>query len=275
MSSLVLGSAGQIGGHLVSYLQQFEKVRTFDIVDSPLQDLRIANNLLLEEAVANSDFVYFLAFDVGGSRYLKQYQNTFDFVANNTRLIMETFAVLKKYSVPFIFTSSQMSNMDYSAYGTLKRLGEYYTEILGGLTVKFWNVYGVEHDADKSHVITDFIRKAITTGKIDMLTDGKEQRQFLYADDCCACLKLLASQYTTLNRAANYHITSFTWSSILQVAECINSLIPCKILPATTTDTVQFDKLNEPDKSILNYWKPTISLQQGIEKVYEYEKAHK
>ena len=41
--------------------------------------------------------------------------------------------------------SSQMSNMSYS-HGTLKRVGELYTESLGGLVVKFWNVYGIEKD---------------------------------------------------------------------------------------------------------------------------------
>jgi len=45
-----------------------------------------------------------------------------------------------------------MSNMSYSPYGVLKRVGELYTQTLNGLTVKFWNVYGVENDREKSHV---------------------------------------------------------------------------------------------------------------------------
>ena len=54
----------------------------------------------------------------------------------------QTFGFLEKYKKPFVFASSQMSNMSYSPYGVLKRVGELYTRSLKGLTVKFWNVYG-------------------------------------------------------------------------------------------------------------------------------------
>ena len=63
-----------------------------------------------------------------------------------------------------------MSNMSYSPYGVMKRVGELYTMSLGGLIVKFWNVYGIEKDMEKAHVITDFIRKGFETGVIDMMT---------------------------------------------------------------------------------------------------------
>ena len=42
-----------------------------------------------------------------------------------------------------------MSNMSYSPYGVMKRVGELHTTALKGLTVKFWNVYGIEHDMEK------------------------------------------------------------------------------------------------------------------------------
>ena len=44
---------------------------------------------------------------------------------------------------------------------------------------------------EKAHVITDFIRKGFETGVIDMMTDGTEERQFLYAEDCCKALKII------------------------------------------------------------------------------------
>ena len=75
-------------------------------------------------------FVFFLAFDVGGSRYLKKYQHTFDFINNNTHLMAQAFDALNKYNKPFVFASSQMSNMSYSPYGVLKRVGELYTKSL-------------------------------------------------------------------------------------------------------------------------------------------------
>ena len=128
----VLGSSGQIGAYLSEYLsKKGHIVREFDIVNGSHQDMTHIPNTYLRNSIMESDFVFFLAFDVGGSRYLKKYQHTFDFVNNNTRLMANAFGLLEKYDKPFVFASSQMSNMSYSPYGTLKRVGELYTESLG------------------------------------------------------------------------------------------------------------------------------------------------
>ena len=67
MKHLVLGSYGQVGYHLVNVLkEQNQEVLTFDIEESPEQDLRIYNNELLEEKIIECDFIHFLAFDIGG-----------------------------------------------------------------------------------------------------------------------------------------------------------------------------------------------------------------
>ncbi len=183
---LILGSEGQIGGHLVNFFRRKKnyKVIEFDILKGKKFDLRNFNNTKLENNIKKSDFIFFLAFDVGGSRYLKKYQKTFDFLSNNLSIMANVFLLLKKHKKKFIFASSQMSNMDFSPYGTLKRLGEDITNSLNCLYVKFWNVYGIEKNIEKSHVITDFILMALKKKKINMLTNGNESREFLYADDC-------------------------------------------------------------------------------------------
>lgn len=265
MKYLVLGSAGQIGFELCKFLKnKGEEVIEFDIVNSPSEDLREDN--ILDSILPEVDFVMFLAFDVGGSRYLKKYQHTYEFIENNTKLTLYTFESLKKFNKPFIFASSQMANMSYSPYGVCKSLGEVYSKILNGLTVKFWNVYGPEHDLEKSHVITDFIIKA-KDGKITMMTDGTEQRQFLHAEDCSNALYILSKKYNEIDRDKNLHITSFEWNSILEVAKIISEEIPCEIEPSKEIDTVQLDKRNEPDPYILNFWKPEITLKSGINKI--------
>jgi nucleoside-diphosphate-sugar epimerase len=262
----VLGSSGQVGAALTQYIKRLgNTVIEFDRNHAADEDLRIANNPKLLECVKQADFVFFLAFDVGGSRYLKTYQHTYEFISNNVKLMQNTFEVLKATGKPFIFASSQMSNMTYSPYGQLKALGELYTQALKGLTVKFWNVYGVEHEMDKSHVITDFILKAKQSKMIDMMTDGTELRQFLYADDCSECLLKLAEQYHHVPRDQELHITNFEWQSILDVANIIANLYPgTQIKPAKSADDVQRDKRNEPNPFILNYWKPTTDLASGI-----------
>jgi len=276
----VLGSSGQIGAYLSEYLsKKGHIVREFDIVNGEHQDMTHIPNVYLRNAIMESDFVFFLAFDVGGSRYLKKYQNTFDFVNNNTRLMANAFGLLQEYDKPFVFASSQMSNMSYSPYGTLKRVGELYTESLGGLIVKFWNVYGIEKDHDKAHVITDFIRKGFEEGDFEMMTDGEESRQFLYAEDCCEGLEAVMKNYDEFYANDPLHITNFDYTSIREVAIIIENefkLIgkPINILPGEASDSVQLDKRNEADRFIEKYWSPKTDLETGIAKVFEAMKKN-
>ena len=274
MRITVLGSSGQIGAYLTEYLRSRDHdVREFDVVNGNDQDMRIIPNYDLHARISTSEFVFFLAFDVGGSRYLKKYQHTFDFVNNNARLMVNAFEYLKKYEVPFVFASSQMSNMSYSPYGTLKRVGELYTETLGGLIVKFWNVYGIEKDHDKAHVITDFIRKGFEEGDFQMITDGKEERQFLYAEDCCEGLEAVMKNYEVLKSTDPLHITNFDYTSILDVARIIEKEFKSigktvNISPSESKDSVQLDKRNEADRFIEKYWSPKTNLETGISKVF-------
>ena len=266
MKYLVLGSSGQIGSPLCKYLKdQGNQIFEFDIVNNEKEDLRINNNVLLSDYIQESDFVFFLAFDVGGSRYLSKYQHSFDFFDNNVKIMSNTFSALKKHNKPFIFASSQMSNMSYSPYGVAKAIGERYVNTMNGLAVKFWNVYGVEHDLEKAHVITDFIIKAQKTGIIDMMTDGQELRQFLYVEDCSRCLYILSQNFQKLDKIKDFHITSFEWISILDIANIVASQFEdVKIVPAKTKDIVQQDKRNKQNTYILNFWEPKISLEEGI-----------
>ena len=271
MKYLVLGSAGQLGLALCQYLtEQGHEVATYDIADNIDQDLRIPNHPVLEQLVSDTDFVFFLAWDVGGSTYLAKYQDTFDFIQNNLKIITNTFEILKSQNKPFIFASSQMANMSYSSYGLTKSVGEKITSVLGGVTVKFWNVYGVEHDPEKTHAITDFINKAKNTGIINMLTDGTEARQMLHATDCSECLYLLSTKYSELPRDQEYHITSFEWTTMLDIANMVAGHFPGTVVqPAQAKDMVQKDKRNEANTSILAYWKPKISLVDGIKNIID------
>ena len=114
MKILVLGSDGQVGRPLTEYLRKLEHtVIEFDNYSNPITDLRIPN--ILNTLLPTIDFVFFLAFDVGGSAYLKAYQNSYEFISNNIKIMNNTFDSLRKYKTPFIFTSSQMSSMSHSS----------------------------------------------------------------------------------------------------------------------------------------------------------------
>ena len=184
------------------------------------------------------------------------------------------FGLLEKHKKPFVFASSQMSNMSYSPYGVLKRVGELYTKSLGGLIVKFWNVYGIEKDMNKAHVITDFIRKGFETGVIDMMTDGTEAREFLYAEDCCEALETIMESYHDLRSDDELHITTGSYTTILEIAGIIQRLFwnigkDVAIQPAESKDEVQKDARNIPDPFIQRFWRSKTSVKEGLTKVFE------
>ena len=275
MNITILGSAGQIGAYLSDYLKdKGHHVSNVDIVNGVQFDLRVTPSTVVENAIQYADFVFFLAFDVGGSRYLKKYQHTFEFVNNNTRMMANTFRLLGKHKKRFVFASSQMSNMSYSPYGVMKRVGELHTTALKGLTVKFWNVYGIENDMEKAHVITDFIRKGFEDGQFEMMTDGTEERQFLYAEDCCEALETVMENYTDFKPEDPLHITSFRSETIKEVASIIKGCFAVdgnydiEIKPGLAKDSVQMDKRNEADNYILSWWVPKTTIDVGIRKVY-------
>jgi len=274
MKILILGSSGQIGSYLVEHLEQKgHLVDQFDIVRDVSEDLRIVENRKLDELIKTSDFVFFLAFDVGGSHYLEKYQNTNDFILNNLQLMTNTFTLLRKYDKKFIFASSQMSNMNHSTYGLLKAVGERATQSLRGRVVHFWNVYGYENDAAKFHVISDFILKARNTGVIDMRTTGSEVREFLYARDCCKGLEAIMERFDKIPEEMPLHLTSFNSVSILQIAQLIAKNYHAKIVPGTREDSVQKGVVNIPDKSILNFWNPETDIESGIREIIDKTEA--
>ena len=247
MKVAILGSSGQIGAYLTEYLRKKgHEVIEFDKTNNSTQDLTRIPNYNLHGVIMEADFVFFLAFDVGGSHYLKKYQHTFGFLDNNARMLTNVFGKLSEFKKPFVFASSQMSNMSYSPYGVMKRVGELYTKSLNGFE----------------------------TGTINMMTDGTEQREFLYAEDCCEALETVMHQYDDFTSDSDIHITSFTNTTILEIGKIIQGLfrsIDKKVTlnPAQAKDEVQKDARNEANPHIRKWWKAKTSIEDGIEKVFE------
>ena len=276
---LILGSSGQIGSHLVNFLKNKKyNVLKFDIKRNKQEDLRLSKNSLLKNYIIKSDYVFFLAFDVGGSRYLQKYQESYQFIKNNLDLMTKTFELLKKYNKKFLFASSQMSNMSYSNYGILKLIGEKISKTTNGLIVKFWNVYGVEKDISKSHVITDFVLMAIKNKKIKMLTDGNEFRDFLYADDCCAGLEIAMKNHAKfVKQKVSIDIASGKETKILNIAKTIqkifkNKNIDIKIQAKKSKDLIQVNRRNRVSKYFFKFWEPKTNLHDGINNIINYYK---
>lgn len=262
MRVLVLGADGVIGSAFARHVeQQGHSVVRWDITLDHEHDLRVPGSLhiILKEV----DFVAFFAFDVGGSKYSTE---SADYISNNMRLLENTFSALRESGLPFVHTTSQMSNMDHNPYGPLKRIAEFYTQYLGGINVKVWNVYGPERVGDKSHVIPDFIHQAKTTGTIKMMTTGEETRQFLHADDFAAAVYHMMTNYDEF-KGRMIDISNHDWVSILSVAHLIAEMYNAKVVPGTIKASYQ-TKVNEPSRDFLSTgWTPNVSLRDGILKI--------
>ena len=274
MKILILGSKGQIGSFLESFLRSrgFEVIG-IDLVNGELEDLRYMNASVLDSYLRNVDFVFFLAYDVGGSSYLQDRQGSFSFISNNSLIMNNCFSSLQRIGTPFIFASSQMSNMTFSNYGVLKAIGERYTQALGGITVKFWNVYGYETDREKFHVISDFVRMAIENSEIRMKTTGEESRDFLFARDCCEGLYELMMRYPTINKGQTYDLASGVWTTIHEVAEIIALRLNVPVIRGGAKDSLQQLVRNEPRLNQLEFWSAKTKLKDCVSEIIQMFEA--
>jgi nucleoside-diphosphate-sugar epimerase len=257
MKILVLGSEGVIGSSLCKTLKKHgHHVVHWDTKLTSEHDLSNSLNISrVKSAIDLSDFVFFLAYDVGGAKYI--WDVNLDFINKNNMIMINTFNLLENKK--FVFASSTMFNMD-NVYGTLKYIGEHYTRKLGGLSARFWNVYGPEKVSKRSHVITDMLHKFDTKGYIELMTDGEEERQFLHTDDCAKCLMTVMNNYDKiLEETDSVDITSFESIKIKDVANYI-----CEDVRPSEKRMNTHDRFNEPRPFILDYWKPEITLKEGI-----------
>lgn len=271
MRVLVLGSHGCVGKAIVRYFtSQGHDVVPWDIKMGDEFDLR--KPTILNEILPSIDFVCFLAFDVGGSKYNIQ---SIDYIENNINILKNTFRSLNEYKTPFIYTTSMMSNMNNNSYAVLKRLSEFYTTMVGGVNVKLWNVYGDEPISEKSHVIPDFIEQAIQSDQIQMRTAGNEERLFLHSDDFAKAVYYIFEHYNDFVGKEMVDISSKNWVTIKDIAYIIKDLTQellgknIRVLEGSYCDTFH-NRKNEPTNSQLNdEWSPSISLKQGIQSVYQ------
>ena len=275
MKFLILGSEGVIGKVLCKYLESIgHEILKIDLKLGNDHDLTcIDNNERLEKFIKLSDLVFFLAFDVGGSKYLNN--DNYDILNNNILMISNVFNLIKKYEKKSIYATSVMSNMTYNNYGLAKLIGERYSELVKGISVKIWNVYGVEETGIKAHAITDFIVKSLDTGVIDMLTDGEEIRQYTYTEDFVKCLYIIVNNYEEILKEKKIvDISCFEWTKLIEVANLIKDIIYEKtskevvVIPSDKKATLQ-KIVNEPDKFILKYWNFSITLREGLDNIID------
>ncbi len=173
---------------------------------------------------AEIDFVYFLACEVGGSKYLfghDQDSVQIRILRYNMQMYEVVWPWVQSRGIPTVFVSSQLSN-EHIPYGTVKRVGESWAEEHGNArTVQLWNVYGKEKDGIKSHVVNDWISSCLARGHVAPRSNGKESRQFLHTDEAAASFVHMAENWTAVPQYM--HLTTGKWTTLRELALELNA----------------------------------------------------
>ena len=259
---IVLGSEGFIGKCLVDSLRSQDKdVVGYDIKNGSDQDCRYVDLLLME-----TDVVYFLAWDVGGAKYLNNPACQLNQRNNNIQLMSNVFDQLRVAKSKFVFTSTQLVGVP-TMYGTLKQLGELDTNLLGGHVVRLCNVYGAYEDCSiRSHVISDFIHQALKDGHIHCSSTGYEMRQFIHVSDICQAIQMAL----ICDPKVAYEISSFEYTAIRKLAHCIGAYLNVPVSFGTAVDTTKITVR----RNFLPRWKASIDLEDGLLETIKLYQRH-
>lgn len=264
MNNLVIGSEGFVGRPFCDYLlHQGEEVIRFDVKRGAHEDGRYVR-LPLDKV----DRVYFLAWEVGGAKYL--YRDDVQFVQLdwNLQLLLNLMPQLREAATPFLFVSSQLAEEHDTVYGVTKRLGEVWTHLLEGVRVRLWNVYGGYEDRnERSHVVADFVHQALDDGRIEMLTTGEEVRQFIHVEDVCRAFHTaLTGRFQGV-----YDVSTFEWVRVLDVAQIIAEMTGATVVPGTKRGSTPIT----PMVGKVPGWEPTYNLRAGLSRMVEMYRARK
>ena len=260
---LILGSGGLIGSNLKELLEK-KGYRTLYISSRYHRDLRINNslNIFLNLKIK---FIYFLTFEVGGSKFLQNINYQEIIYESNILLMNNIFNFIKKNNIKFVFSSSSLS-ADNSSYGITKLIGENFTlnNPLLGKVFRLWNVYGFEYPGPKSHVIPEIITKCILNNRIHLLTDGNEFRQFSYVNDINNGLISLMENF---NESPNIlDLSDGNWINLKYIINIIKNELPnCNI--TFSNNKSKFQNRHEPNLNTnwhKKFWNPKFNISNGI-----------
>lgn len=137
------------------------------------------------------------------------------------------------------------------------------------------NLYGPNdnYDLNNSHVLPALLRKFITakqngTDSVIIWGSGSPMREFLHADDLADACLFLMDNY---NEAGLVNIGVGEDISILNLAKLVKNIVGFEGEIITDTSKPDGTPRKLMDVSKLNSfgWKATISLEEGVKKVYE------
>ncbi|TRX04461.1 GDP-L-fucose synthase [Flavobacterium gawalongense] len=294
----VAGHRGMVGSAILRALQA-QGYRNFVLRSSAELDLRSQQAVTDFFAQEKPDYVFLAAAKVGGIVANNTYRA--DFIYENLMIqnnVIHHAYVNKVKKLMFLGSSCiypklapQPLKEDYLLTGVLEPTNEPYAiaKIAGikmcdayrdqygcdFISVMPTNLYGPNdnYDLNNSHVLPAMLRKFITAkhngdAAVTIWGTGSPKREFLYADDLAQACLFLMENY---NEEGLVNIGIGEDISILDLALLVKKIVGFEGEILTDTSKPDGTPRKLMDVSKLNElgWKAKITLEEGIQKVYE------
>ena len=294
----IAGHRGMVGSAILRQLKA-KGYKNFVLKTSSELDLRNQQEVAGFFAQEKPDYVFLAAAKVGGIVANNTYRA--DFIYENLMIqnnVIHQAYVNKVKKLMFLGSSCiypklapQPLKEEYLLTGVLEPTNEPYAiaKIAGikmcdayrdqygcnFISVMPTNLYGPNdnYDLNESHVLPAMLRKFIIAKRnsdaaVTIWGSGSPKREFLHADDLAqACLFLMESY----NEAGLVNIGIGDDISILELAQLVKKTVGFegKILTDTTKPDGTPRKLMDVSKLNDLGWKAKITLEEGIQKVYQ------
>lgn len=310
--TLITGGAGFIGSHLarrlvdegreVVVIDDYSRGSRQNLIDlgfdreffkTCVREVNLINLYAAVSSFEDVDTVFHLAAKMGGIETLHGSEEIeLKTLQDNLRIDANVFQLCRDNNVKKIIYASSVAvyptdkmvfkedDFDFTnpdgSYGWAKAMGEYQLSLMPDVQVgiaRIFNVYG-EGDAtdETANVVIRFIKRAIQ-GKDLIVYDGMQTRCYLYISDCIDALMKMEKIAGHGERVMN--IASDKFISIKELAEKIVEISGKKLeikhdFGKPVGPWSRIAKI-ERAKSVLG-WKPTISLNEGLTRTYDYYK---
>lgn len=137
---------------------------------------------------------------------------------------------------------------------------------------RIFNTYGPRMNANDGRVVSNFIVQALKNDNITIFGNGKQTRSFMYVDDLLEGLIRLMNTPDSFTGPVNLgNPSEFT---MLELAEMVIKLTGSKsqliYLPLPKDDPAQRQPNITLAKKMLDSWRPTVELSNGLAKTIEY-----
>ena len=294
----IAGHRGMVGSAIERKLRKegFNNIITKTSKELDLRNQQQVNDFF---AIEKPNYVFLAAAKVGGILANNTYRG--EFIYDN--LMMEANIINASYisnvtklmflgsSCIYPKTAPQPMKEEYLLSGYLEQTNQPYAiakiagiELCDGyrsqygcnfISVMPTNLYGPNdnYDLEKSHVLPALLRKFITAKRNNNTTvtlwgTGSPMREFLYVDDLAEACFYLMNNYSEkglVNIGSGIDVT------IKELALLVNNVVGFKgeIVWDTSKPDGTPRKLMDVSKLAALGWKATITLEQGIAKVYD------